>query len=332
MQWVAASSSELEASVGHGFAESHSALQRASRALSAEVVAERCRCAQTEEDVVSRLRRFEDAVNVDSHSQADAVQQLNEAIVSAAMRRQAEEQNLLKKVQDALQSLEERRPLERRELVEAWGLAGQDDKCDRVATDWVMVDLNMIRRQKSFPSLMDIFEPDKLDGSFESCIDGLYCNAESAEEVVRRVIAETHNEAEKVRNEVAAAVSERIQALQARQQELLNQIDFMVQSKVQTLENQLQEIQGQVCPYAPNQEDPDGAPMEGVFLLRADAVVRFRLGDTDFGEKIPEWGQVGEKSTYASMSFAKGPGLGVLKVSCPELLPAFPLAFKKCCR
>lgn len=154
-------------------------------------------------------------------------------------------------------------------------------------------------------------------------IDGLYCTAETADEVVRRVIAETHNEADKVRNEVAAAVSERIQALQARQQELLNQIDFMVQSKVQTLENQLQEIQGQVCPFAPNQEDPDGAPMEGVFLLRADAVVRFRLGDTDFGEKIPEWGQVGEKSTYASMSFAKGPGLGVLKVNNPSFLWVF---------
>ncbi|CAE7298463.1 abpC, partial [Symbiodinium necroappetens] len=79
----------------------------------------------------------------------------------------------------------------------------------------------------------------------------------------------------------------------------------------------------QVCPFAPNQEDPDGAPMEGVFLLRADAVVRFRLGDTDFGEKIPEWGQVGEKSTYASMSFAKGPGLGVLKVNNPSFLWVF---------
>eukprot|EP00439_Symbiodinium_sp_Y106_P017890 s2123_g2.t1 len=345
MQWVAASSNELEASVAHAFAESHSALARTSRALATEVVAERCRSAQVEEDVVSRLRRFEDAVSGDSRSQADAVEQLNQAIAVAALRRQGEERNLLKKVHDSLRSVEERHPLERRELVEAVGRAvaeagcadspqgWQDTSVKQVGGTWLegVVGLGVV-------SLRRLLGPHSSPRPVMARrIDGLYCTAETADEVVRRVIAETHNEAEKVRNEVAAAVSERIQALQARQQELLNQIDFMVQSKVQTLENQLQEIQGQVCPFAPNQEDcyplshrgissvqdPDGAPMEGVFLLRADAVVRFRLGDTDFGEKIPEWGQVGEKSTYASMSFAKGPGLGVLKVNNPSFLWVF---------
>lgn len=130
MQWVAASSNELEASVAHAFAESHSALARTSRALATEVVAERCRSAQVEEDVVSRLRRFEDAVSGDSRSQADAVEQLNQAIAVAALRRQGEERNLLKKVHDSLRSVEERHPLERRELVEAVGRAVAEARSD----------------------------------------------------------------------------------------------------------------------------------------------------------------------------------------------------------
>lgn len=130
MQWVAASSNELEASVAQAFAESHSALARTSRALAAEVVAERCRSAQAEEDVVSRLRRFEDAVSGDSRSQADAVEQLNQAIAVAALRRQGEERNLLKKVHDSLRSIDERRPLERRELVEAAGRAVAEARAD----------------------------------------------------------------------------------------------------------------------------------------------------------------------------------------------------------
>ncbi|CAJ1379811.1 unnamed protein product [Effrenium voratum] len=65
------------------------------------------------------------------------------------------------------------------------------------------------------------------------CIDGLYCTQETAEDTVRSVIANTYREADQVRSEVAAAVSERIQALQARQQQLLDEIDVLVQSKVQ---------------------------------------------------------------------------------------------------
>jgi len=156
-------------------------------------------------------------------------------------------------------------------------------------------------------------------------IDGLYCTMESAEEVVRCVVADTHCEADKVRTEVEAAVAERIQALQARQQELLEQIDLLVQSKVEILETQLQQIQSGNCPFAPSEdrEDPDAPPMDGVYLLRADAVLRFRLSETDFASKIADWGQVAERSTYASMSFAKGPGLGVLKVNTPSFVWVF---------
>ncbi|CAE7347362.1 unnamed protein product, partial [Symbiodinium necroappetens] len=108
-------------------------------------------------------------------------------------------------------------------------------------------------------------------------IDSLYCTAETAEDVVRCVIAETHKEADDVRNEVEAAVLERIQALQARQRELLEQIDQLVQTKVENLETQLRQIQSGSCPPAPaeDREDPDAPPMDGVFLLRADSVIRF---------------------------------------------------------
>ncbi|CAE7740529.1 trim71 [Symbiodinium pilosum] len=156
-------------------------------------------------------------------------------------------------------------------------------------------------------------------------IDALYCTAESVEDVVRCVIEETHREADDIRKEVAAAMEERVQALQARQQELMEQIDLLVQSKVETLESQLRQIQSGNCPYAPaeDREDPDAPPMDGVYLLRADSVIRFRLAETDFASKIPDWGQVVDRSTYASMSFAKGPGLGVLKVNTPSSLWVF---------
>jgi len=153
-------------------------------------------------------------------------------------------------------------------------------------------------------------------------IDGLYCTRDTAEDVVRSVVAATQSEADRVKHEVAAAVSERIQALQARQQELLEQIDTLVNAKLQTLSEQLQQIQSGACPFALS-EDPEAPPQEGVYLLDADAVMSFRLADTDFAEKISSWGQVGEKSTYASLSFAKGPGLGVLKVNNPSFLWVF---------
>eukprot|EP00913_Durusdinium_trenchii_P031298 g29305.t1 len=47
---------------------------------------------------------------------------------------------------------------------------------------------------------------------------------------------------------------ERIQALQARAQELFEQIDYLVQSKVQTLETQLQQIQSGSCSFAPAED------------------------------------------------------------------------------
>lgn len=152
-------------------------------------------------------------------------------------------------------------------------------------------------------------------------IDSLYCTTDTAEDVVRSVIEATRSEAQLVKNEVAAAVSERIQALQARQQELVEQIDSLVLTKLETLTEQLQQIQGGTCPYAPG--DAENQPRAGVYLLNADAVLSFRLAETDFAEKIPSWGQVGEKSTYASPSFAKGPGLGVLKVNNPSFLWVF---------
>ncbi|CAE7939483.1 unnamed protein product [Symbiodinium sp. KB8] len=199
--------SVTEASVAQAFAESHSALARVVPShhygkQNLDVVAERCRSAQAEEDVVSRLRRFEDAVSGDSRSQADAVEQLNQAIAVAALRRQGEERNLLKKVHDSLRSIDERRPLERRELVEAAGRAVAEQSFRALGG------CGTGSREPSTAS-----GPSRLTSptvAMARRIDGLYCTAETADEVVRRVIAETHNEADKVRNEVDYVSTEQL--------------------------------------------------------------------------------------------------------------------------
>jgi len=153
-------------------------------------------------------------------------------------------------------------------------------------------------------------------------IDGLYCDSDSAETAIRHVIQETYQQAERVRREVADTIAARVEALQARQDELLTDIDALTQAKVKTLETQLHAIRGGVCPPAPS-EDPDTEPIEGRYLLNADAVISFRLAETDFMEKIAAFGSIGEKSTYASLSYAKGPALGVLKVNNPSYLWVF---------
>eukprot|EP00440_Ansanella_granifera_P070702 gb/GFBE01076727.1/.p1 GENE.gb/GFBE01076727.1/~~gb/GFBE01076727.1/.p1 ORF type:complete len:565 (+),score=103.31 gb/GFBE01076727.1/:1-1695(+) len=153
-------------------------------------------------------------------------------------------------------------------------------------------------------------------------IDALYCDAARAEDVIRSVIKETYAQADAVREEVEAAVSQRIGALQARQTELLEKIDMLVQSKVETLNLQLYQIQSGTCMPAPPQ-DPDAESNHGQYLLEADAVISFTLGETDFSDKICEFGSIGDKSTYASESYAKGPALGVLKVNNPSYLWVF---------
>mmetsp|Transcript_30156 Transcript_30156/g.54693 ORF Transcript_30156/g.54693 Transcript_30156/m.54693 type:complete len:566 (+) Transcript_30156:63-1760(+) len=153
-------------------------------------------------------------------------------------------------------------------------------------------------------------------------IDALYCDSDSAENVIRSVIQDTYAQAERVRHEVADTIAARVAALQARQDDLLRDIDALAQQKVKTLESQLHAIRGGVCPPAPS-EDPDKEPIEGRYLLNADAVISFRLAETDFMEKIAGFGNIGEKSTYASLSYAKGPALGVLKVGNPSYLWVF---------
>jgi len=151
-------------------------------------------------------------------------------------------------------------------------------------------------------------------------IDALYCDQQTAEETIRGVVAEIHQQTDHVRQEVSDAVAHRIEALQAREKELMQQIDMLAQSKIQTLDQQLHAIANGSCAPA---EDPEGEPVPGVFLLDADAVISFRLGEDDFGDKIPSFGTIGERSTYASKSYAKGPALGVLKVNNPSYLYVF---------
>jgi DNA-binding beta-propeller fold protein YncE len=143
-------------------------------------------------------------------------------------------------------------------------------------------------------------------------IDALYCTPETAEAVVRQTIDEVQVRAEQVRNEVASVIAARIQALQQRQEELLETVSQLSQSKTEALEAQLELIQQGACPPA-NPEDPDAPVNPNLFFLDADAVITFGLGDNDFLEGVPKFGCIGDSSTYASRSFAKGPALHILK-------------------
>jgi len=150
-------------------------------------------------------------------------------------------------------------------------------------------------------------------------IDALYCSQASAGDCIGDVIGQVQSRAQEARQEVIAAVGERIAALQERQVELVKQIDRVAQDKVAELEKQLKTIEAGTCQPAPS-EDPDQAPDPGRFLLCADAIISFKLGEADFKDKIPEFGVIGEASTYASRSYAKGPALGILKVGNPSYL------------
>lgn len=150
-------------------------------------------------------------------------------------------------------------------------------------------------------------------------IDALYCTRETASERIEGIIAETSRRATALRAEVGDAISERIEALQARQRELITQIDRMAQSKIKVLRRQLEAIVGGNCPIAPP-EDPDQLPDPSLYKCDADAVICFRTDDSDFKDKIPTFGKLSEASTYSSHSYAKGPALGVLKVNNPSFM------------
>lgn len=154
-------------------------------------------------------------------------------------------------------------------------------------------------------------------------IDALYCDQDTAAEVIARVKHETSTQAQVVREEVAASIQERIAALQDRQSVLLEEIDKLAAAKIQTLDQQLLAIQSGTYQPPPTEQDAEEEPVPCRFLLEADAVISFRSAETDFVEKIPEFGSIGEKSTYASLSYAKGPALGVLKVGNPSYLWVF---------
>mmetsp|Transcript_12843 Transcript_12843/g.29121 ORF Transcript_12843/g.29121 Transcript_12843/m.29121 type:complete len:569 (-) Transcript_12843:65-1771(-) len=148
-------------------------------------------------------------------------------------------------------------------------------------------------------------------------IDALYCSKATADKTINGVIKEVKTRAEAARQEVSEAVAKRIEALEARKTELLAQIDKLSREKVKVLEQQLKAIDaGSYPPSTP--EDPDEAVDPDKFTLCADNVISFRFGEADFLEKIPEFGVVGEASTYASKSYVKGPAIGILKATNPS--------------
>lgn len=150
-------------------------------------------------------------------------------------------------------------------------------------------------------------------------IDALYCTQETAKEKIETIISAVGQRAKAVRDEVSEVIWKRIKALEAREKELMDQIDQMAEAKVQALRQQLSDIHAGKCPCAPS-EDPDLPPDPTRFLVNADEVISFRLGEEDFLEKLGSFGTIGEASTYASGSYANGPALGVLKVNNPSYI------------
>lgn len=143
-------------------------------------------------------------------------------------------------------------------------------------------------------------------------IDGLYCTSATAQARIEAICRDVETRAAAVRKEVSEAVAERVKKLQEREKELLEQIKTMAAAKVEVLKAQMSEIARGTCAPAP--ADEGAASDSDRFMIRVDAVIAFKLGEQDFVEKIPEFGMIGESSTYASLTYANGPALGVLKM------------------
>jgi hypothetical protein len=135
-------------------------------------------------------------------------------------------------------------------------------------------------------------------------IDLLYCSRETASDQIRRIIHEISQKASQARHEVSQAIAERIEALQAREAQLLHLIDEMRQSKTLVLEKQLVQIEAGTYPPA-RPEDPDAPVDPNTFLLDADSEISFRIGDNDFMPSITDFGRIDDESTYASKSIPR---------------------------
>lgn len=146
-------------------------------------------------------------------------------------------------------------------------------------------------------------------------IDALYCTKESAAGRIRDILAEIESRAESARQEVSVAMQERISALQERQKELITSINNVARQKAAALQAQLKTIEAGKCKPAPVMHpDEDPTPDPKIFALCTDAIITFKIGEKDFLEQVPEFGSITESSTYASLSYVRGPALGILKV------------------
>lgn len=150
-------------------------------------------------------------------------------------------------------------------------------------------------------------------------IDALYCTQGVAAQRISALEAEIRKRQQAAAQEVQKAIAERQQALEARGQELMAQIEELAQFKLSELNAQRAQIDAGQCPPA---TDEDGEPVysgdQPLYFLNSDGVINFKVGDEDFAEKIGNFGNIGESSTYASNSYATGPALGVLKENRPS--------------
>jgi DNA-binding beta-propeller fold protein YncE len=154
-------------------------------------------------------------------------------------------------------------------------------------------------------------------------IDELLCTRENAAERVEAIISRIQSRTEAARQEVTDACQARVDALVARQGELIAKIDEVSQEKVRILREQLGMIEIGTYPPAPPEEY--GQPQDpNLFILNADPVINFKVPEEkDFKDKIAEFGAIDEFSTYASNSYAKGPALSACKVLKPTFVWVF---------
>jgi DNA-binding beta-propeller fold protein YncE len=149
-------------------------------------------------------------------------------------------------------------------------------------------------------------------------IDALYCTRDDAEQRVNALIDHIQKSAQRASQEVSTAIAERIAALQERQHELISQVERAAKTKEKALTKQLGAIREGTCPPAAAEVGQEQDPNR--FLLAADPILTFSLGSNDFLEALPKFGIIGQASTYASLSTAKGPALGVMKTNNPTFL------------
>jgi hypothetical protein len=134
-------------------------------------------------------------------------------------------------------------------------------------------------------------------------IDLLTTTVAGAEKAAAALQEEIKAREAAAREEIQAAIAERIQALEERREALLADVTTLVAQKETALRDQLATI--------------DFTDETAEVILATDSVITFSI-DEDILDKVPELGSVGEASTYPDKCTAAGPALVALKEGRPS--------------